>query len=92
MPPQGWPTNGSHLPIPGPAPVDFGAQVFGDPADEDIVMIEDMATLVAAAVTEVFSTMLSCSINSSLSVSLPNAGLAMDPPCTSLAESGLAAT
>jgi chemotaxis protein CheX len=37
-------------------------------------MIEDMATLVTEAVTEVFSTMLSCSINSSSSTSLPNAG------------------
>jgi chemotaxis protein CheX len=37
-------------------------------------MIEDMATLVTAAVTEVFSTMLSYSINSSTSASLPNAG------------------
>jgi chemotaxis protein CheX len=37
-------------------------------------MIEDMATLVTAAVTEVFSTMLSYSINSSTSASLPEAG------------------
>jgi chemotaxis protein CheX len=37
-------------------------------------MIEDMATLVTAAVTEVFSTMLSYSINSSSSATLPNSG------------------
>ena len=37
-------------------------------------MIEDMATLVTSAVTGVFSTMLSYSINSSPSASLPNAG------------------
>jgi len=35
-------------------------------------MIEDMATLVTEAVTEVFSTMLSYSINSSQSTSLPH--------------------
>ncbi len=37
-------------------------------------MIEDMATLVTSAVTKVFSTMLSYSVNSSPSASLPNAG------------------